>query len=141
MFNSSADTSYPSADQHLSLALSLYASIFTQPISHSLHFCQASRLSMNIRAITVERGIATLTRQSPLPTLSSLSSRGDRNPDNAGAGGVGAVLSSPRIPAQQEEELEGGYYNDEEDEDGEIRQEDRSVINSTSVDDVERAIA
>ena len=111
---------------------------------------------MNIRALTVERGITTLTNQSRLSTLFSFSSHGGRNRRNAGAREVGAssvdVIPSPTgIPARQEEkELEGGYYDDEDDDawfeerdnDGlgneEIIQEDRNM--SRRGGDVERAI-
>jgi hypothetical protein len=108
----------------------------------------------------VERGITTLAHQSRLSTLLSFSSHGGRNRHNAGVGGVGAssvdAISSPgptsiQVPArQQEEEFEGGYYDDDsksvndawfaerdDDEDGEIIQEDRSM---TRGEDVERAI-
>lgn len=104
----------------------------------------------------MERGIATLAHQSHFPTLLSLSIRSGRNPDNAGSAGgidtssVEAVLSST---AQQGEELEGGYYDDEDDawcqeregdediDDLEIKREDRSIVPSTSVEDFEMAIA
>ena len=93
---------------------------------------------MNIRAVTVERGIATLAHQSRPSILFSFSSHGGRNPHNASVGQVSAssvdATSSPTdIPAgQEEEELEGGFYDDEDDdawleerdtdEDGEIIQ-------------------
>lgn len=100
---------------------------------------------MNIRALTVERGITTLAHQSHLSTLFSFSSHGGHNHSrNAGGGEVGAgsvdAISSPtRIPVRQgEEELEGGYYDDEDndawfeerdnDEDEEIIQVDRNMI-------------
>jgi hypothetical protein len=103
----------------------------------------------------VERGIATLARQSHLPTLLSFSIRSGHNSDNPGGAegidtsSVDAVLSST---AQQEEELDGGYYDDEDDpwyqeregdEDVdvlEIKEEDRSIIPRASVEDVEMAI-
>ena len=111
---------------------------------------------MNIRALTVERGIAALAHQSHLSTLFSLSSHSGRNSHNAGVGEVVGtnsvdVISSPTgIPARQgREELEGGYYYDDDDddnnawfevqdndEDEEIIQEDRSM---TRRGDVERA--
>lgn len=84
----------------------------------------------------MERGITTLVQQGQLITLLSLSNRTSRNPDNTGAGEVGA--SSVDTPRQEEEELEGGFYDYE---DEEIRQEERSVICRTSPDDVEKAIA
>jgi len=130
----------------ISMTLSLPTAILTS--------IAASRLSMNIRAITVERGIAKLVQS----TL-SFSSRGsrDRDPDDAGDG-VGRVnndyadaVSSPTgIPARRvEEELERGYYNDEDDdawfeerdsEDEEIKNDDGSMTRSTNMDDVQRAV-
>jgi hypothetical protein len=108
---------------------------------------------MNIRAITVERGIATLAHQTRLSILLSLSSR---DPDNAGAGGgrasaVDDVSSPTGISAQRyEEELEGGYYDDEDndawfeerDEGEEIQEEDRSVTRTgiTRGNDVEKVM-
>lgn len=101
---------------------------------------------MSIRALTVERGITTLAHQSCLYTLFSFStSHSGRNRHNAGVGDVGAcsvdAISSPTgIPARQEEkELEGGYYDDEDGddawfkernndhEDEDIMEEDRSM--------------
>lgn len=72
----------------------------------------------------MERGIATLTHQSLLPTLLSLSSHGSHKPDNSGAREIGtstvdAVLSRTGVPGHGEE-LEGGFY-DYEDEDEELR--------------------
>jgi hypothetical protein len=105
---------------------------------------------MNIRALTVERGIATLAHQSRLSTLFSFSSHGGRNRHNAGVGEVGAssvdaIPTGIQVPARQQEEELGGYYDDddsdawfEEREDGEIIQEDRSM---NRVEDVERAIS
>ena len=104
---------------------------------------------MNIRAITVERGIATLVHQSQLPTLLSLNSRDRRHPDNAetGTDPVDTISSPTDNPdRQEEEELEGGFYDYEnsdiwsEDEE-EVQQEDRSVILTRSVpNDIERGI-
>jgi hypothetical protein len=85
---------------------------------------------MSIRAITVERGIATLAHQIGLSTISS--SHGIHNRHNT-ASGVGEIGADA---IQEEEELEGGYDDDDEEE--EIIQEDRSVIHG---EDVERAIA
>lgn len=99
---------------------------------------------MNIRAITVDRGIATLVHQAHLPTFLSFS--------RAGASSVEAISSRTGVPAagQEETELEGGYSDDEgdegpwrleRDEDDEhevIRQEDSRM--STRADDVERAV-
>ena len=132
-------------DQQLSSPLSPYVHIFFIPYTPVLTiftlYSQASRLSMNIRALTVERGIATLATQSRLSTLFSFSSH-----NRAGAGGTSSVdvISSPTgIPARQgedSEELEGGFYDEEDDdsdacfeerdnaEDEEIILEDRSVI-------------
>ena len=113
---------------------------------------------MNIRALTVERGITTLAHQSRLSTLFSFStSHSGRNRHNAGVGDVGTrsvdAISSPTgIPArQEEEELEGGYYDDEDDddawfeerdnnhEDEEIMEEERSMTRRGEEDhDVER---
>jgi len=112
----------------------------------------ASRLSMNIRSITVERGIATLARQSQLPRL--LSRRGSQNPENVDAREMDISSESMNAPTSiqaAQAELEGGYYDDEdsdvwceeqdedqdEDQDEEIQQEDRGVIRSTSANDVE----
>jgi len=98
---------------------------------------------MNIRAITVERGIATLAHQSRLSTLFSISSHDSRNRHNAGIGELGAssvdAISSPTgiSVRQEEDELEGGYDDDDEEEE-EIIQEDRSM---TRGEDIERAIA
>lgn len=72
-----------------------------------LNSIAASRLSMNIRAITVERGIATLAQQSRLLALSSRGS-GNCNPDNAGAGATSGddVLSEPAAGQEEEEEVD-----------------------------------
>lgn len=113
----------------------LYRCMMSSRIFQSLRlpYFQASRLSMNIRAITVDRGIAMLAHQSRLSILFSFSSRGSRNHRNTGVGEIGTssvdVISSPTGIAarQEEEELEGGYYDDDEDrDDEEIIQEDRS---------------
>jgi hypothetical protein len=128
----------PQANSYSHLYRCMSSSYLFQSLQ--LLYSQASRLSMSIRAITVERGIATLAYQSGLSTI--FSSYGSRNRHNAGVGEIGAstvdAISSPTgVPAiQEEEELEGGYYDDEEDE--EIIQEDRSM---TRGEDVERAIA
>ena len=104
---------------------------------------------MNIRAITVERGIVTLVHQSQLPTLLSLNSRGRRHPDNAetGTDPVGTISSPTDNPErQEEEELEGGFYDYENSDtwsenDEEIQQEDRSVIFTRGMpNDIERCI-
>ena len=108
---------------------------------------------MNIRALTVERGIATLAHQSHLSTLFSFSSHGGRNHHNTGIGEVGAnsvdAISSP--VQQGEDGLEGGYYDDEDndawfdseeqdnDEDEEIIQMDRNMTRHG--EDAERAIS
>ena len=96
---------------------------------------------MNIRAITVERGIVTLVHQSQLPTLLSLNSHGRHHPDNAETGTDSVdTISSPT------EELEGGFYDYENsdiwsEDDDEIQQEDRSVILTRSMpNDIERCI-
>ena len=102
---------------------------------------------MNIRALTVQRGISTLAEQSHhLSALFSFSSRGRRN---AVVGEVGDGSASGIPTRQGEEELEGGFLDDEDDnvwfeerdnvnnDDNEIIQEDRSFIRR---DDVERAI-
>jgi hypothetical protein len=103
---------------------------------------------MNIRSITVERGIATLAHQTHLPTLFSVSRNGNNTSDNANAGSVEAISSRTGVPAIQEEsleewELEGGHFDedeeskgpgrflerkDEDDENETIRQGDRRVI-------------
>ena len=110
---------------------------------------------MNIRALTVERGITTLVHQAHLSTLFSFNSHGGRNRDNAGVGevrasSVGVISSLTGIPARQEE-LEGGYYDYEDDdawfdseehdndEGEEIIQEDRNMAQHG--EDVERAIS
>ena len=126
--------------------------VYSNPY-HDYFYSQASRLSMNIRALTVERGISTLAEQSHLSTLFSFSSRVDRNRRNAGVqvglGEVGAGSATPGVPARQgEEELEGGFFDDEDDDvwfeerhdnedDEEIVQEDRSIFRPG---DVERSI-
>ena len=77
---------------------------------------------MNIRAITVDRGIAALAYQSRLSTLFSFSSHGSCNRHNTGVGEIGTssvdVILSPTLAGiaarQEEEELEGGYYDDED---------------------------
>ena len=110
---------------------------------------------MNIRALTVERGITTLAYQSRLSTLFSFStSHSGRNRHNAGVGDVGAnsvdAISSP-IGIPEEEELEGAYYDDDEDdddawyeerdndhEDEEIMEEERSMTRRGEDHDVER---
>ena len=72
---------------------------------------QAARLSLNIRSITVERGIATLAHQTYLPTL--LSRSNNRSDSNVrGISSVPAILS--RISGEEAEELEGWYPNDED---------------------------
>ena len=89
---------------------------------------------MNIRAVTVERGIATLAHQSRPSILFSFSSHRGRH--NASVGQVGAssadAISSPTgIPARQEEdELEGGFYDDEDDgfEERDNDHEDEEII-------------
>jgi len=109
----------------------------------------ASRLSMNIRAITVERGIATLANQSRLSSLLPSRSR-DRGVGEIGPSSVNGNSSPTGIPARQgEEEFEGGDDDDDdngarfeerdEDEDEEIIQEDRSMTRASGKD-VERAI-
>lgn len=71
---------------------------------------------MNIRSITVERGIATLAHQTHLPTLLSLSRS---TSDNVDASSVEAISSRTGVPAGQEEwELEGGYFDEESEEPG-----------------------
>ena len=108
---------------------------------------------MNIRAITVERGIATLVHQSQLPTLLSLHSRGRRHHENAetGTDPVDTISSPTDNPErQEEEELQGGFYDhengdiwseDDEASEGELQQEDRSAILTRSVpNDIERCI-
>lgn len=112
---------------------------------------------MNIRAITVERGIATLAQQSRLSTqLLFSSTHASRDSHDAGARGISAgtvdAVSSPTgDPSRQEgEELEGGYYDDEDndvwfeeqdedEEEDDIREEDRNMTRSTNGDDVEKA--
>jgi hypothetical protein len=76
---------------------------------------------MNIRSIMAERGIATLTRQTHLPTSLSLSRGSRKTSDNAGASSVEAISSQTGLPqaARQEDcieewELEGGHFNDDE---------------------------
>lgn len=132
-----------------SIAVCHHPCIFSSP--YNLPYFQASRLSMNIRAITVERGIATLANQSRLSSLLPFSSHGSRNRGvgEIGASSVDGISSPAGIPArQEEEELEGGYDDDDEDNDArfeerdddgveEIIQEDRSM---TRGEDVERAI-
>ena len=74
---------------------------------------------MNIRSITVERGIATLAHQTHLPTLLSFSRSSRNSGDNAS---VEAISSRTGVPAredsQEEWELEGGQIDDEESEGG-----------------------
>ena len=111
---------------------------------------------MNIRALTVERGIATLAHQSRPSILFSFtsSSHGGRNRHNAsvgdvpGASSVDGISSPTGVPArQEEEELEGGYDDDDEDDDAwfgerdndEIILEDRNTTRHGE-DDIERAI-
>ena len=105
---------------------------------------------MDIRSITVERGIATLARQTHLPTLLSLSSR--NSGDNAS---VEAISSRTGVPARQDSpeewELEGGHSDngeesegpnwflerrDEADENKAIRQGDKKIISRRADDDV-----
>ena len=109
---------------------------------------------MNIRAVTVERGIATLAHQSRPSILFSFVSLGGWNRHNAGVGEVGFVSVKNSVNANlpptgiqvQENELEGGYDGEEDevgfedrddDKDEHIIQEDRrSVIGGEK--DVER---
>ena len=66
----------------------------------------------------MERGIATLVHQTQLTTLLSSSNRSDRNPDNAGEVGastVDVVSSSRMTPRQEEAELDGGFYDHDDD--------------------------
>lgn len=98
---------------------------------------------MNIRAVTVERGIATLTHQSHLSTLLFIGNSRSRNPENTSVREIGTSSQSVDMEAAQAE-LEGGYYDDEdsdawseerdEDRDEEIQQQDRSIIHNTSPD-------
>jgi hypothetical protein len=135
--------SYP----HVYRCMYIHYPIYPQSLQY-LNYSQASRLSMNIRALTVERGIAVLANQSRLSTLLSFSSRGGGNRHNAGGTSMDVISSPTGIPARQgEEELEGGYYDEEDDdvwfegrdnaEDEEIIQEDRSMTRRG--EDVERA--
>ena len=104
---------------------------------------------MNIRAVTVERGIATLAHQSRPSILFSFSSHRGRH--NASVGQVGAssadAISSPTgIPARQEEdELEGGFYDDEDDEfeerDNDHEDEEIIQVARRGEVDVERGIS
>jgi len=90
----------------IGMALALPTSVLTS--------IAAARLSMNIRSIIVERGIATLAHQTHLPTLLSLSRSNHNTSDNAS---VEAISSRTGVPAQQEEwELEGGHFDDDDDE-------------------------
>lgn len=70
---------------------------------------------MNIRSITVERGIATLAHQTHLATLLSLS-RSRNTGDNASASSVEAISSrtGARQDSQEKWELEGGHFDDGE---------------------------
>ena len=96
------------------LIYSVYFSQFT-----FLWEFQAARLSMNIRSITVERGIATLAHQTHLPTLLSLSRSSSKTSDNVS---VEAISSRTGVPARQDlqEEwvLEGGHFDDDEESEG-----------------------
>lgn len=99
---------------------------------------------MNIRSITVERGIATLTHQTHLRTILSLSRSSNNTSDNVGASSVEAISSRTGVPAARQEdyleewELEEGHFDDHQgpswfpegkDEDNEaIRQVDRRII-------------
>lgn len=60
----------------------------------------------------MERGIATLAEQTVL-----FSSRGSRNTNSTGVGGVNPS-SVEGVPAQQEEEEVEGGYDDDDDDDG-----------------------
>ena len=105
---------------------------------------------MNIRSTTVERGIATLTHQTHLPTLLSLS-RSSSSTIGNGASSVEAISSRTGVPVRQDDsleewELEGGYFDgddeesrgpgwflgrgdrDEDNENEAIRQSDRIII-------------
>ena len=108
---------------------------------------------MNIRAVTVERGIATLAHQSRPSILFSFSShRGRHNASvgQVGASSVDAIPSPTGIPAGQEEgELEGGFYDDEDDDaffeerDNDHHDEDEEIIQVARRGevDVERAVS
>jgi hypothetical protein len=114
---------------------------------------QAARLSMSIRSITVERGIATLAHQSHLPTLLSLSRISRNTGDKADGSSVEAISSRTGVPARQdsqevleeERELEGDNFDDsggpgwwrddpdEADENETIRQGDTRIISTGAV--------
>ena len=109
---------------------------------------------MNIRAVTVERGIATLAHQSRPSILFSFSShrRGRHNAsvEQVGASSADAISSPTGIPArQEEEELEGGFYDDEDDDawfeerDNDHHDEDEEMIQVARRGevDVERAVS
>ena len=100
---------------------------------------------MNIRSITVERGIATLSHQTHLPTLLFPGSHSSRNTGgNVGASSVEAISSRTGVPAREEDSLEEweleddeeeserpGWFlerTDEDDENEAIKQVDRRII-------------
>ncbi|KAF8816032.1 hypothetical protein BYT27DRAFT_7238073 [Phlegmacium glaucopus] len=122
----------------IGMALALPTSVLTS--------IAAARLSMNIRAITVERGIAMLSHQTHLPTLFSFTT-GHSSSNSASANSVQAISSRTGVPQVREEEgeLEGGYYDDDGDDEGLWRQEqDEAIIqedrSSRSEGDVKRAV-
>lgn len=104
---------------------------------------------MDIRSLTVERGFATLARQTHLPTLLSLSSRNSGN--NASIEAISSRTGVPAIQESQEEwEPEGDHFDDEEseepnwflerrdevDENKAIRQGDKRTFSRRADDDV-----
>ena len=104
---------------------------------------------MNIRSITVERGIATLAHQTHLPILLSSSNNSRNSSDNASVEAISSRTGvPPRQDSQEEWEFEGHFDDDEEcegsgwflerrdeaDENEATRQGDRRVI-STHADD------
>lgn len=79
---------------------------------------------MNIRSLTVERGIATLRHQTHLRTIFSVSRSSSNTNDNASGSSMEAISSRRGVPAREEDSLkewellEGGHFDGDEESKG-----------------------